>query len=68
MHQPSLRKSYVMRVQHDSTEWQFSLTDVQNGERQEFATIGTLIVFLENLAENPKKPRALLNLKSTSQK
>jgi hypothetical protein len=68
MRQPSTRKSYVMRVQHDGSEWQFSLTDVQNGKRQDFATIGTLIVFLENLAENQKKPRALLDLKSTRQK
>jgi hypothetical protein len=68
MRQPSTRKSYVMRVQLDGSNWQFSLTDVQNGVRQDFATIGTLIVFLENLAENQKKSRALQNLKSMLQK
>jgi hypothetical protein len=64
MLQPATRKSYVMRVQHNGSEWQFSLTDVQNGERQNFATIGTLIVFLESLTERPKKPRAVRDLKS----
>jgi hypothetical protein len=68
MRQPSTRKSYVMRVQHDGVDWQFSLTDVQNGERQDFSTIGTLIVFLESLAENPKEHRAVQTLKSTPQK